>query len=55
MPLLEACRAGTVTVNLRSMATGRAGLDDELFCMDKAKMVFGGAKTVVDDMAKAIE
>jgi len=55
MPILEAHKARNVIVNKRSMATGYAGLDNELFYMDKTMMVFGDAKKVVEDMVKAIE
>jgi NAD(P) transhydrogenase subunit beta len=55
MPILEAFKARQIIVNKRSMASGYAGLDNELFYMDKTLMVFGDAKKVIEDMVKAVE
>lgn len=54
MPILEAHKARTVIVVKRSMNPGYAGLDNELFYLDKSMMVFGDAKKVVEDLVKSI-
>ena len=55
MPILETFKAKTIIVNKRSMASGYAGLDNELFYLDKTLMVFGDAKKVIEEMVKAVD
>jgi NAD(P) transhydrogenase subunit beta len=47
-------KARNVLVVKRSMVTGYAGLNNDLFYMDKTMMVFGDVKKVVDDVIKAL-
>jgi proton-translocating NAD(P)+ transhydrogenase subunit beta len=54
MPILNACDAQTVLVIKRSMSPGFAGIDNDLYYMDKTLMVFGDAKSVVTSIAKEV-
>ncbi len=56
MPILNVDQAQTVFVVKRSMRPGFAGIENELFYLDKTQMVFGDAKAVVqqfiDELSK---
>src|SRR6202007_1592872 len=54
MPILDVDRAQTVMVIKRSMNPGFAGIDNELYYMDRTLMLFGDAKTFVSDIVKQL-
>jgi NAD(P) transhydrogenase subunit beta len=47
MPIIDADAAGSVVVVKRSMRSGFAGVENELFHLDKTQMLFGDAKQVI--------
>ncbi len=54
MPILDVDRAKTVMVIKRSMNPGFAGVENELYYMDRTLMLFGDAKSYVGEMIKAL-
>ena len=55
MPILETFKAKTIIVNKRSMASGYAGLGNEISYLDKTLMVFGDAREVIEEMIKLVD
>jgi NAD(P) transhydrogenase subunit beta len=55
MPILNVDQARTVMVIKRSMSPGFAGIDNELYYMDKTMMLFGDAKGFTSEMVKELQ
>ncbi len=54
MPIIEVADAQQVIVIKRSLSPGFAGIDNDLFYMDKTAMLFGDAKKAAQDIAAEV-
>ncbi|MFJ8363978.1 NAD(P)(+) transhydrogenase (Re/Si-specific) subunit beta [Streptomyces sp. NPDC093984] len=55
MPVLDVASARTIMVVKRGMSTGFAGVDNELYYLDKTLMLFGDAKDVASHLVRELE
>ena len=55
MPILDVDKSRTVIINKRTMNTGFAGIQNELFGFDNSIMVFGDAKEMLQQLLKDLK
>ena len=55
MPIIDVDKASTVVIIKRSLSVGYAGVDNDLFYMDKTMMLFGDGKKMMNELNSAVK
>jgi len=55
MPIIDVDQASTVVIIKRSLSVGYAGVDNDLFFMDKTMMLFGDGKKMMNELNTAVK
>ncbi|MBL1351931.1 MAG: NAD(P)(+) transhydrogenase (Re/Si-specific) subunit beta, partial [Zetaproteobacteria bacterium] len=55
MPILDVSKAAHVLIIKRSLSVGYAGLDNDLFYMDKTMMIFSDAKKACESLIQVLD
>ena len=55
MPILDVDKARVVVIIKRSLSVGYAGVDNDLFYMDKTMMLFGDGKQMMNELKSALK
>jgi NAD(P) transhydrogenase subunit beta len=55
MPIIDVDGARTVVIIKRSLSVGYAGVDNDLFYMDKTMMLFGDGKKMMTELNNAVK
>jgi len=55
MPIIDVDQASTVVIIKRSLSVGYAGVDNDLFYMDKTMMLFGDGKKMMNELNAAVK
>ena len=55
MPILDVDKARSIVIVKRSLSVGYAGVDNDLFYMDKTMMLFGDGKAMMNELNAAVK
>ena len=55
MPIIDVDQARSIIIVKRSLSVGYAGVDNDLFYMDKTMMLFGDGKQMMSELNTAVK